>query len=1098
MDTMPYANLTQADLEDFLLTEMALRQEYVLPIEYGRARAMLEQHKQLWLVGPPGAGKRTIALALAKDLQKRDNKRSIYLIPRSVSWSNLAKLMQRPDVDIRPGLGDAYEKVEDLLSRLEYFSSNDSLRNLFSVDPRIVQWRTHIHDRASIAERIQEVISFLYPLENEYGNGLVLFLQAISEKLHEERWEAQELARISAELELRIISGREQINVQTQNIFIFPDTLGTTRLEQELEGEFAAFNRLKQGHFFVFTSSPEVFDEADREYQLRSRANIFEITPRSYSESQKVKIFEDFLQQALKGAKISWEQHKWAENQSLPSGRMAPIQEAFSQNPDKWLPIDIYRFVYVSLPTARAETDVPDLLARNADLAGQIKTWFVGLHPATRAFILTLVLFAGQPDRLIWEMHKKIVAQLQALDPQLAIFPLGILRQFAAPYVTEYGTIDFINSQVFEAISQEVARNYREYFIDQLELFATISMDHLQSVRRTMVRGEFTSFVGEVARQNPYDVEPILQRWADENQPTAVALALERTATHPGSLPTIFELLDRWLGQRNNTSTNLRVSVGYILWRILSDESRDEYKERALMLANRMVADTDPAVVSSAAFALPQMVRYIPLRRMWNILTELARRKGVPYWRVAWAITGSEDKDEAISLLQYWLSLENQQRHEVAYYALLIGTKLPVAKRQHLLQQIILDETKRSAFTSILFKTLRSPDERENNKKEAETVFRQAVYGYSAWAEWRITADILTDLQKREQDSNRDRSRQEQYASLEPERPCWKLLKSWINSGNNHNSGVAAFSLWTGDAIDLEEGLPLLRQTAFKEPGVFIATVSEAIKSGSHTSRVTSLLQRLLDNPDEKVTILNLLERSGAEVALTISTLQLAGVNPQYDSLFRFLQTYPVPFLEALASVLEGEDKEKIWSNLAILSHTEDFDACFYAGLQQGYASNLPAVWRATDALIQAPPEYHWAQRLAYALLGGSGSISEREQRLAQIMVNEPLTFARTIEWYALNNPQSSGFQEVVASLCAPASHHRQQVAKALAAALYNNELTQTQVQNILNQFTGVDGRRLMADVNRALLQMELSLIFEGRFSLNRFLDALKGIFNAL
>ena len=110
MDSTPRASRFNVDLEDYLLTEKELQQYFVPPKGYALSQASLRQHRQLWLIGPPGIGKRSAALALANDLQIQKPTRRVFLIPRSVPWSQFAKLTQRT--------GD--ESVIQLVRRLRF------------------------------------------------------------------------------------------------------------------------------------------------------------------------------------------------------------------------------------------------------------------------------------------------------------------------------------------------------------------------------------------------------------------------------------------------------------------------------------------------------------------------------------------------------------------------------------------------------------------------------------------------------------------------------------------------------------------------------------------------------------------------------------------------------------------------------------------------------------------------------------------------------------------------------------------------------------------------------------------------------------------
>lgn len=272
------------DLEEFLVSQKERRQikdSFVKPQNYSQAASLLSSRRQLWIRGAAGAGKRTLALALAEDRGRSDANNSIFLIPRSMQWSQLYKLVQKADEEQAIQSSAGIESIlrgrlaRILCEQQTIFGSNSSLRLFFQGNNHLKQWYAEIPDADAVANRVNQVITFLSSRSNQYGNGLAHFLQAMIETLHEEMDEAKELMSIASELESTFTtSTTSPVPVKAQHTFIIPDALGTIRFEREnLDSELRYLERLQENHFLILTSPTEVFEEADQESPLRTKIN---------------------------------------------------------------------------------------------------------------------------------------------------------------------------------------------------------------------------------------------------------------------------------------------------------------------------------------------------------------------------------------------------------------------------------------------------------------------------------------------------------------------------------------------------------------------------------------------------------------------------------------------------------------------------------------------------------------------------------------------------------------------------------------------------------------------------------------------------------
>jgi hypothetical protein len=538
-----------------------------------------------------------------------------------------------------------------------------------------------------------------------------------------------------------------------QATIILPDALGAVRLEREkLDSELADLEKvLTKGNIIIITSPDDVFADAAKETRLvewvakTTSSHAFSLDAESFDFRSKTTIFKKMVNYAHDvTATISDEQQKWAlelsEGTDTNEGQTVSATRARNRGlfqrlmQESWLPIDIERFIFVSLPTAHRANDIFELLRRDADIDSRVHSWFVERDDSSRCFLLTLALFAGLGSEELWDKHKEIVSALRKLDPTLSIFPLGILRQRVAPYVTEDGQIDFINPRVYRAIVNELAKNYREYFIELVPLFKKWSIPDLprsmtkeeRDVRVAEtedVRNSIARLVGEVGKYGVGDITEILCTWATHplgGIGKTAGIALRQTAMDVASAQHALSLLHEW--SVDFTSENarfLRWASASAMWRIASIKSRFDLTDFALQHLQRLAKDSDDYVVSSAAHAFRMIGRTVPIESMSPTLTRLAKESEVfTRQQVALAVDESarQNRQSAYNLLDIWASTQQSNVHWTAIYTLLIGHNISRAERYPRLAKLMTLNP--SAFVD----ALRIALEDEDNKDMAWSV----------------------------------------------------------------------------------------------------------------------------------------------------------------------------------------------------------------------------------------------------------------------------------------------------------------------------------------------------------------------------------------
>lgn len=518
---------------------------------------------------------------------------------------------------------------------------------------------------------------------------------------------------------------------------IFTDTLGAVGFERKnLESELIFLESLiKRGNKIIITTPDDVYFEALKALPrfiewVNKSTKPFTLDNDAYSYTNKINIFKKTLSYAHDEAGIiSDEQKKWgldlietsdkSDGQQIGVGRTknrALFQKLIKE---VWLPIDIDRFVETSLASAVNPSGILELLHRDANIDNRIHSWFMGLDDSTRCFILTLSLFVGSETEELWSKYKEIVSALRKLDPNLSIFPLGILRQRATPYVTENGTVDFVNPRVYKAVVNEVSKNYREYFVELIPLLkkwsipdlpSTITkeerenrLDDTEDTRNTIAR-----MVGEFGKYGVNDIDEILESWATNPFGTigkTAGIALRETVTDPANAQEALNLIHKWaVDFSSQTARFHRWTAGSVLWRIASIKSRFDLTNFSLRHLQKLAEDPDPYVVSSAAHAFRMMGPTVPIQDMARPLSKLANEDEVfTRQQIAYAVdeVASQNREGAYQLLKDWLASGQENVIWTATYVLLTSRNISRQERYPKLETILISFTLN--FTNALY-----------------------------------------------------------------------------------------------------------------------------------------------------------------------------------------------------------------------------------------------------------------------------------------------------------------------------------------------------------------------------------------------------------
>ncbi len=398
-------------------------------------------------------------------------------------------------------------------------------------------------------------------------------------------------------------------------VLVFNDVTPSALFDEESSrDELKSLRRLAERNLVILTASEESYDEIEQEMRNREFAGGGRVNVGRdfYGEPAKLDIFGRLLKFSLDAGDITHRQHRWARRLLED----AEARETFRAVVRKWSPSDLERFVTRHLRDARREGDVLRLLQRNADLDDEIHAWFVGLDDSARCFILTLAMLSGLGAEQLWEKYKLVVGHLRSLDARLALWPLGICRQRAAPYVTTEGQLHFVDARIADAVQREVTDSFREYLVELVPLLKEarfVPADGGREVRTAVAR-----LLGRAGRRGLEEqFRGLLAFWGEDpafQVREAVAVALEQAARERAGAGHALGLLEGWCNVASgNQKTFYRAAAASSALASVAaaNAAGGETRERALALLRRLAAYK--GLRGYVSIALKKAARKLPL-----------------------------------------------------------------------------------------------------------------------------------------------------------------------------------------------------------------------------------------------------------------------------------------------------------------------------------------------------------------------------------------------------------------------------------------------------------------------------------------------------
>lgn len=427
----------------------------------------------------------------------------------------------------------------------------------------------------------------------------------------------------------------------SDSAIVLRDALPSAHFEEATAGEELNALRalIERSNIIVATAPDEEFERVRQEmvrYEFKEYGRR-SLSRQSYDEAARLSIFGQLLDFSLRAGDLSEEQSVWA--------RELEGHPLFREVVKKWSPSDIERFVVDSLPRAERPGDVKRLLQRNAVIEDEVHSWFLSLDEATRCFLLTVVLFPEAEGEFLWEKYKAVVRELRRLDPQLAVQPFGICRQRASRYVSHEGPLYVRDARVADALRQELAKNYREYFIELTkerlrewtvpegreavpqEPQRKLKVKEGREVRRAVAR-----MVGCAGRLGLDDLTGILEFWAADPSfyvRHAVADALAETARSHGGIGHALNLLAQWSREAAPKGDGMRraCAAAVALGSLASAPLDDYATQRLIECAGRLAHSRSRDVRFNLSIALRHLARGLPLAPLKGVMAQLAAEK---------------------------------------------------------------------------------------------------------------------------------------------------------------------------------------------------------------------------------------------------------------------------------------------------------------------------------------------------------------------------------------------------------------------------------------------------------------------------------------
>jgi hypothetical protein len=480
-------------------------------------------------------------------------------------------------------------------------------------------------------------------------------------------------------------------------------------------GEWQSLRAIIERNNIIIASSPaDEFERLEQEllryqftdYQRRS------VGPNSYSDQSKLEIFTKRIDHMLVNGELDEDKHAWAldlaknpnEVVAIPGGhsreravekRQREMRKQFRENISRWSPADIESFV-LSFSRVRSQSDLARLLKRTAAIEDEIRSWFVELDDSTRCFIATVALFSDFGSAELWEQYKAIVDHLRRFDQGLRLLPFGICRKRAYPYVSSDGPVK-LEERGADAIREEVARSYREYFVELIPKLKDWSVPagrnpktiEQRNQRRPKIKATHEArlaiarMVGIAARLGLDDLTDILNYWATDSNiqiRKSVAFAFEHTAKSPTGVNYALNLLEKWCvditsnGEDRWRALTAADALGYV-----TATANDSYVTlRALHCLRGFARSRRKDARFYASMSLRRVARYAPLSSTEGILGRLAKDDRTEVrLNVAAALNEARtyNPEAADALFERWARSDDPNRRWVALCGIVTSRK---------------------------------------------------------------------------------------------------------------------------------------------------------------------------------------------------------------------------------------------------------------------------------------------------------------------------------------------------------------------------------------------------------------------------------------
>lgn len=507
------------------------------------------------------------------------------------------------------------------------------------------------------------------------------------------------------------------------SVIFFRDANPAPRFDEESpRGELESLRALVQrNNIVVITTSEETFPDVMQELRRRDFEydTHLRIGPDFYDDQTKLRIFEKLLEYSYDNGHINARQHDWARGLVTGPSPADPQDDSLEENRDafhrlinRWSPADLERFATVHLRQVKRPRDIKRLLQRSAELDEEIHSWFLALDDSTRCFVLALLLFGDLNREQVWEKYKSVVGILKRLDPRLSLPPMGICRQRAALYVTTDGALGFVDERIREAVCQEIARSYREYFIELIPAMKQWSVpadrkpragESAEEVRKSQleeskaVRAAIAQMIGKVGRHGLEGLSDVLDFWAKDpayQVREASAIALEQMALDGEGAKHALGLLEKWCNDFSPRDQTLHRAwaAASSLGRIVSAKPGRFTYNKAFSQLVRLARDTRPSIRFYLSIPLKRMARKVPLPEIESLLS-LVAQDGKPATRINLAEALNEarllDRESAGAMRERWASSADESLRWVACCSQVIWRKQPWGERRRELEAFL-------------------------------------------------------------------------------------------------------------------------------------------------------------------------------------------------------------------------------------------------------------------------------------------------------------------------------------------------------------------------------------------------------------------------